>query len=86
VNMTAGRDHWPKVMSVLMAGGGLKGGIAVGKSNEKGEEPADRPLRPEDIAFTLFHALGIDPGKIYRTPQGRPIRIAQDGETIRELI
>ncbi len=86
VNMTGGRDHWPKVMSVVMAGGGLKGGIAVGESNAKGEEPADRPLRPEDIAFTIFEGLGIDPGKIYHTPTGRPIRIAQEGQAIRELI
>jgi len=86
VNATGGRDHWPKVMSVLMAGGGVKGGAAVGKSNAKAEEPTERPLRPEDIAFTLFEGLGIDPGKIYHTPQGRPIRIAQDGQTIRELV
>ncbi|MGV3722427.1 MAG: DUF1501 domain-containing protein [Actinomycetota bacterium] len=86
VNMTGGRDHWPKVMSVAMAGGGLKGGVAVGKSNAKGEEPADRPLRPEDIAFTMFEGLGIDPAKIYHTPTGRPIRIAQNGQAIKELI
>ncbi len=86
VNMTGGRDHWPKVMSVVMAGGGLKGGVAVGKSNAKGEEPADRPLRPEDVAFTMFESLGIDPARIYHTPTGRPIRIAQDGQAIKELI
>ena len=86
VNQTGGRDHWPKVMSVVMAGGGLKGGVAVGKSNAKGEEPADRPLRPEDVAFTKFEALGIDPAKIYHTPTGRPIRIAQNGQAIKELV
>lgn len=86
VNMTGGRDHWPKNMSVVMAGGGLTGGVAVGKSNAKGEEPAERPIRPEDIAFTMFESLGIDPGKIYHTPTGRPIRIAQDGQAIKELI
>jgi hypothetical protein len=86
VNMTGGRDHWPKVMSVVMAGGGLKGGVAVGKSNAKGEEPAERPIRPEDIAFTLFEGLSIDPGKVYHTPTGRPIRVAQDGQAIKELL
>lgn len=86
VNMTGGRDHWPKVMSVVMAGGGLKGGVAVGSSNARAEEPADRPIKPEDIAFTMFEGLGIDPGKIYHTPTGRPIRIAQDGATIKELV
>src|SRR5205814_949911 len=86
VNMTGGRDHWPKVMSVAMAGGGLKGGVAVGKSNLKGEEPAERPIYPPDIAFTMFESLGINPGKINTTPTGRPIRIAQDGQAIKELI
>ena len=86
LNTMGGRDHWPKVMSVAMAGGGLKGGIAVGKSDAKGEEPAERPVNPEDIAFTLFEALGIDPAKVYRTPQGRPIRVAQNGEAIKELL
>ncbi len=86
INMTGGRDHWPKVMSVVMAGGGLKGGVAVGKSNSKGEEPAERPIKPEDIAFTMFESLGIDPGKIYHTPTGRPIRIAQDGHAVKELL
>ncbi len=86
VNMNGGRDHWPKVMSAVVAGGGLKGGRAVGKSDGKGEEPAERPIHPEDIAFTLFEGLGIDPGKAYRTPQGRPIRIAQDGSAISELL
>jgi hypothetical protein len=86
VNMTGGRDHWPKVMSVVMAGGGLKGGQAVGASNARAEEPADRPIKPEDIAFTMFESLGIDPAKIYHTPTGRPIRVAQDGATIKELI
>ena len=85
VNMTGGRDHWPKVMSVALAGGGVKGGVQVGKSNAKGEEPAERPIKPEDVAFTMFENLGIDPGKIYHTPTGRPIRIAQDGQAIKEL-
>jgi hypothetical protein len=86
INMTGGRDHWPKVSSVVMAGGGLKGGVAVGESNARGEEPADRPIKPEDIAFTMFEGLGIDPAKIYHTPTGRPIRIAQNGQAITELV
>lgn len=86
INMTGGRDHWPKVMSVVMAGGGLKGGLGIGTSNAKGEEPAERPIKPEDVAFTMFESLGIDPGKIYHTPTGRPIRVAQDGMAIRELV
>jgi uncharacterized protein (DUF1501 family) len=86
LNMTGGRDHWPKVQSVLMAGGGLTGGVVVGKSNSKAEEPAERPLRPEDVAFTLFNGLGIDTSKVYHTPTGRPIRVAQEGQVITELV
>jgi hypothetical protein len=86
VNMTGGRDHWPKVQTVVMAGGGLKGGIGVGESNAKGEEPANRPVKPEDVSYTLFESLGIDPHKVFQTPTGRPIRIANEGQTIRELI
>jgi hypothetical protein len=86
INMTGGRDHWPKASSVVMAGGGLKGGIVVGKTDDKAEEPKERPLRPEDIAFTLFESLGINPSKVYHTPQGRPITIAQHGQTIKELL
>lgn len=86
LNMTGGRDHWPKVQSVFMAGGGLTGGVVVGKSNAKAEEPAERPVRPEDVAFTLFNGLGIDTNKVYHTPTGRPIRVAQEGQVIRELV
>ena len=86
VNMTGGRDHWPKNMSVVMAGGGIKGGIAVGESNDKGEEPKDGAVEPPDIAYTIFNQFGIDPNKIYHTPTGRPIRVAQDGEVIKGLL
>jgi hypothetical protein len=86
LNMTGGRDHWPKVSSVMMAGGGLKGGIAVGKSDAKAEEPAERPIKPEDMAYTMFTMLGIEPSKIYETPTGRPIRISNEGQLIKELV
>lgn len=86
LNMTGGRDHWPKVSSVVLAGGGLRGGLAVGQSDGKAEEPRERPTRPEDVAFTLFHALGINPARVFHTPSGRPIRIANDGQVIRELL
>ena len=85
VNATGGRDHWSRLVSVGMAGGGIQGGRTVGKSNKKGEEPTERPLRPEDVSFTLFSSLGIDPGKVYQTSTGRPIRIANGGSVINEL-
>lgn len=85
INGNAGRDHWARAMSVVLAGGGIKGGQVVGKTNDKGEEPADNPLKPEDVAASFYHALGIDPHKEYHTPTGRPVHIVRDGKVIKEL-
>ena len=60
VNKTAGRDHWGNVMSVLMAGGGLKMGQVIGSSSAKGEAPKDNPYRPENVLATVYRHLGID--------------------------
>jgi hypothetical protein len=86
VNASAGRDHWPNVMSVCMGGGGVKTGMVVGESNERGEVPKERPIRVEDVAATIYHALGIDSSKEYESPQNRPLKINYDGEVVRELI
>lgn len=69
---------------VFMAGGGVRGGQVVGATNERGENPSDRPLKPEDVAATIYHCLGIDYTKEYHTLTGRPIRIVTGGEAIRE--
>ena len=58
---TAGRDHWTNCMSMLAFGGGIRGGRVYGASDRIGGYPADRPLRPQDLAATIFHLLGIDP-------------------------
>jgi hypothetical protein len=86
LNATAGRDHWPKVQTVIVAGGGLKGGMVVGKSDAKAEEPVERPITPEDLAFTLFHCLGIKPETTFTTATGRPMKVAQNGSVIQELL
>jgi len=85
INKTAGRDHWPKAMSVCMSGGGLKGGQVVGATDDKAEAPTERPVTPEDIAATLYAALGLDIRRQFHTPSGRPVQVAQ-GEVIRELL
>lgn len=87
INMNAnpGRDHWPNALSVVMAGAGIKGGQVIGKTDERGMGPAERPIKVQDIAASIYHTMGIDPNKEYHTPSGRPIRIADDGEVIREL-
>jgi Protein of unknown function (DUF1501) len=87
MNPEGGRDHWGNVFSVAFAGGGLKTGQAVGKSNPRGEYPIDRPLGPQDITATVFHHLGIDARKVsFPDPTGRPIWLVEDGEPIRELV
>ncbi|HXG09172.1 MAG TPA: DUF1501 domain-containing protein [Gemmataceae bacterium] len=85
VNATAGRDHWARAMSIVMAGAGIKGGQVIGKTNDKGEEPVEQPVTPEDVAASFYHSLGIDPHKEYYTPTGRPVHIVRDGKVIKEL-
>jgi hypothetical protein len=85
VNANAGRDHWARAMSIVMAGAGIKGGQVIGKTNDRGEEPVERPITPEDVAASFFHSLGIDPHKEYHTPTGRPVHIVRDGKVIKEL-
>ncbi len=86
VNGTAGRDHWPKVFTVVMAGGGIKGGIAYGSSNATASEPEDNPLTVEDWAATIYHCLGINPDNKLLAPGDRPINIVKDGEVRKELL
>ena len=59
-NGAAGRDHWGPVFSVALAGGGIKGGTVVGSSDARGMEPVSDPVRPEDLAATIYQCLGID--------------------------
>jgi len=81
-----GRDHWGNVMSVLIAGGGLASGRVVGSSNSRGEVPKDRPLRPQDLAVTLYHQLGIDPEDTFLNRSGQPVKIGSNGDVIAELV
>ncbi len=85
INKNAGRDHWARGMSMLMAGGGVHGGAVVGQTDEKGQEPVDSPYKPDDAAATFFHLLGIDPKKEYYTPSNRPVMLVRNGEPITEL-
>jgi hypothetical protein len=76
INPAGGRDHWPQCWSIVMGGGGLKGGRIVGASDEIGAFPKDRPTLPQDVAATLFKALGIDPHHELTGPGGRPIPVS----------
>ncbi len=86
INRNAGRDHWPRAQSVVMAGGGVRGGQVIGKTNERGEEPVEQPVKVEDMAASVYHILGIDPEKEYRTPSGRPIRLVTGGTLVNGLV
>lgn len=85
VNPRGGRDHYSRCRFAAFAGAGIRGGQVVGKSDETGSAPADRPVSVEDVASTLYTALGIDYNKQYITPTGRPIHLATGGSPIKEL-
>ncbi|HUE73072.1 MAG TPA: DUF1501 domain-containing protein [Pirellulaceae bacterium] len=86
INKDTGRDHWPQCYTMILAGGGIRGGQVVGSSDKTGAYPATRPVTPADIHATVFAALGYDPhGITYQTVDGRPM-VLSDGEVIRELL
>ena len=85
INQRVGRDHYPRAMFCLMAGGGMKGGQVIGASDAKGEGPKDRTISPDDVAASFMHSLGIDHTKEYHTPTGRPVMIVRHGNLIPEL-
>jgi hypothetical protein len=86
INKTAGRDHWPKVFSVVLAGGGIKRGYVHGASNATASEPERDPVGPEDLATTVYHQLGIVADKELMAPGNRPIEIVDGGKVIDELL
>jgi len=85
VNKDAGRDHWGKAGSLIFAGAGVRGGKVIGATDKDGAYVTDRPVRPPDVCFTIYDALGINPRKQIRTPEGRPVEILDQGELISEL-
>jgi hypothetical protein len=85
INPRAGRDHYPRAMFCLMAGGGIRGGQVVGGSDDRGEAPTHDPFTPDDVAATFYKTLGIDITKEYHTPSGRPVMIVRNGKAIDEL-
>lgn len=86
LNPRGGRDHWPRVFSAVMAGGGIRGGQVIGSSDRVGESPLEDPVTPTDLAFSIYSLLGINPHQELRTSEGRPIAINQGGRMIRGLV
>jgi Protein of unknown function (DUF1501) len=86
INPEAGRDHWPKVFSVMLAGGGIKGGTIYGSSDPTASEPDSDPVSPADLATTMYHLMGIVADKELMAPGDRPIEICDGGKVINDLL
>jgi uncharacterized protein (DUF1501 family) len=86
VNGQAGRDHWARAMSVLLAGGNLPRGCAHGATDERGMEPTDEPFSPADVNATLLSLLGVPADASFVTSAGRPIAAFGDGIPIAQLV
>ena len=86
INANAGRDHWPKVFSTLMAGGGIKRGQVYGKSDATWNEPAENPVTVEDWATTIYKCIGINADKELMAPGDRPIEIVDGGKVCKDLL
>ncbi len=80
-----GRDHYPRCMCMLMAGGRIRGGQVVGESDATASGPANEAISPSDVAASFYHNLGIDPKTEYQTETGRPITLVRDGTIIDRL-
>lgn len=85
INGDAGRDHWARSWSVVMGGGGMKGGIAVGATSADGTQVESEPYSSEDVMASVCKALGISLETTYTSKNGRPMKIANGGKVIREL-
>lgn len=85
INKFGGRDHYPRVSSVLLAGGGLKAGTVIGSTTDDGASVKDRPVKVNELFSTFYKALKINPQKENMSSVGRPIKILDGGEPINEL-
>jgi len=86
INAQAGRDHHGRASSILMAGGGLKSGMVLGRTDRNGVAPVDRPVTPAELCATVFTLLGIDPESRFQSPDGRPISLVDRASPISEIM
>ena len=85
INPNAGRDHWPRSFNVALAGGGIKGGQVIGATNSDGTEIRDRPITVADLFCSMCYSLVVDHHKENTSPLGRPLKIVDGGNVIKEL-
>ncbi len=86
INSKGGRDHWGKLCTLAMAGGGLRMGQVIGESSPKAEVPASNPIGPQDLMATILHMYGLDPKMQLVDNQGRPTYLVEHGKPIPELV
>ncbi|QEG01591.1 hypothetical protein Mal15_56680 [Stieleria maiorica] len=86
INNKAGRDHWARAMTSILAGAGVSTGQVVGETNDKAEEPVGTGFTPDDLAATFYSALGIDPKMEFDSNVGRPITLVRDGKPISRIL
>lgn len=86
VNRRAGRDHWPQCGFILLAGGGMKRGFVLGRTDRQAAYPVDRPVSAGDFVATVYQLLGVDPAATVRDRLGRPIGISHGGEPVWEAL
>jgi uncharacterized protein (DUF1501 family) len=84
INTNQGRDHYPRAFNAVLAGGGVKGGQVIGKTDRGGDATTDRPVSVNDLLRTVCHGLGIDADKENMSNIGRPIRIVDGGKPVME--
>ena len=86
INSKGGRDHWGRLCTLALAGGGLRMGQVIGESSPRIEVPAARPVTPQDLMATILHMYGLDYRLQYVNNQGRPTYLIEDGQPIAELV
>jgi uncharacterized protein (DUF1501 family) len=86
INKDGGRDHWPRVFSIALAGGGIKKGFVYGASDATGSDVERDPLTIENLAATLYSQIGIDPESKLSTSDGRPVAIVYNGTVVKDLL
>ncbi len=84
-SVEGGRDHYPRCMFMLMAGGGIRGGQVIGESDDTASGPRHDAITPDDVAASFYHNLGIDPATEFNSNTGRPITLVRDGKVITQL-
>mgnify|MGYP003349759402 FL=1 len=84
-NANAGRDHWGRVFSLALAGGGIRGGVVYGSSDKHAAEPVDGAVEPRDLIATVLHCLGIEPETMVPDLEGRPVALSK-GRVIEAIV